>query len=325
MRKYRVYIWITIILATLAVILYTIDNQGTLKVDNREFAVSDTSSVTKIKISDGKSALTLERQGIGWTVNEQFNAKPKTVKALLGVISGLEISSPVSKSMTQDIFNGFSFSALSISIESSGNVIKAYRISENDSIRIGSFALLSGDNTPYVIHIMGYEGRITKLFPVDPRFWRDKTLFSYRPADILTIEIEYPLHPENSFAYQFFSPGVMKIKSLSNNQTISIDKNKARSYLLNFSSVPFQLVESVCSKMIYDSLVSQKPFCEIRVKNSGNKVKTVRTYRIPNPKNPVSFNNNIMYALIQDDNIPIIIKYIDLDLIMRNFSDFVSK
>ncbi len=325
MKKYRVYIWITIILAVLAVLLYTNDNHGTLKVDSREFAVSDTSSVTKIKISDSRSVLTLERQGTGWTVNGGLNAKPQIVKALLSVISGLEISSPVSKSMTDDILNRFSSSALSISIESSGNVIKAYRISENDSFRIGSFGMLSGDNTPYVIRIMGYEGRITKLFSVDPQLWRDKTIFSYRLADILTIEIDYPMHPENSFAYQFFSPGVMKIKSLSNNQTISIDKNKARNYLLNFSSVPFQLIESVSSKMIYDSLVSQKPFCEIRIKNTSNKVKTVKTYRIPNPKNSDSFNINIMYALIQDDNIPIIVKYIDLDPIMRKFSDFDSK
>ena len=325
MKKYRVYIWIIIILAVLAVILYTNDKHGTLKVDSKEFAVFDTSTVTKIKISDSRSTLTIERQGIGWTVNEGFNAKPQTVKALLDVISGLEISSPVSKSMMDDVLNGFSSSGLTISIESSGNVIKAYKISENDSFRIGSFAMLSGDNTPYVIRIMGYEGRITKLFPLDPKFWRNKTLFSYRPADILTIEIEYPMHPENSFAYQFFNPGDMKIKSLSNNQIISIDKNKARDYLLNFSSVPFQLIDLISSKKLYDSLVSQKPFCEIRVKNSNNKVKTVKTYRIPNPKNSGSFNINLMYALIQDDTIPNIVKYIDLDPIMRKFADFGSK
>ena len=132
-------------------------------------------------MSDGRASVSLERQGNGWAINKGFNARPKAVKVILGVLSGIEIGSPVSKSMLEEVNKSFTVNALSVSIESSGEVIKAYRIAENDSLRIGSFAVLSGDNTPYVIRLMGYDGRITRLFPVDPQFWRDKTLFSYLP------------------------------------------------------------------------------------------------------------------------------------------------
>lgn len=325
MKKYRVYIWITIVLAALAIVLYNNDKKGTLKIESHAFAVADTSSVTKIKISDSKSALVFERQGNGWTVNEGFNARPKAVKAILGIISGLEVSSPVSKSMMDEVLNGFTSQALSVSIESSGSITKEYRISENDSLRIGSFAMLSGDNMPYVVRLMGYDGRITKLFPLDTQFWRDKTLFSYRLADILSVEIDYPMQPENSFGYYFFGSGDLEIKSLNTKKTIKIDKNKARNFLLNFSSVPFQLIGSERSEILNDSLNSLKPFCEIKVKDTGNHIKVVKTYRIPDPKNSGKFNINLMYALIQDDKMPVMIKYIDLDPIMRKFEDFDSK
>ena len=325
MKKYRIYCWITFFLIFLAVVLYITDKPGTLKVEPSAFAISDTSSLTKIQICDGATTLMLERQGDGWIVNETFNARPKAVKTLLSVISGLEVNSPVSKSMTNEVLHSFTTRSVTVSAETSRRVVKSYRISENDSLGIGSFAMFSGDNIPYIVRLMGYDGPISRLFPVNPLFWRDKSIFSFRPADILSIEIQYPSHAENSFDYQFFGPGEIKIKSESNHQTITIEKNTARNYLLGFASVPFQLIEPERAKTTFDSLALQKPFCEIKVKDTGNHIKDVRTFRIPDPKNPGSFNINFMYALIQDDKTPVIVKYVDFDPIMRKFQDFVSK
>jgi hypothetical protein len=324
-KKYRIYSWITLFLVLLAIVLYVTDKQGTLKVEPGAFAISDTSALTKIQVSDGTTTLVLERQGEVWLMNEAFNARPKAVKTLLSVLSGLEVSSPVSRSMNEAVLNSFKTGSVTVTAETSGQVVKSYRISENDSLGIGTFAMLSGDHTPYMIRLMGYNGPITRLFPVNPLFWRDKTIFSYRPADILSIETQYPFHPEYSFDYQFFGPKEIKIKSEINHQAITIDKNTARNYLLGFSSVLFQLIEPERAKVIYDSLILQKPFCEIKVKDTGNRIKDVRAFRIPDPKKSGSFNVNFMYALIQDDKIPVIVKYIDFDLIMRKFQDFASK
>jgi hypothetical protein len=325
LKKYRIYILIIFVLGVLAFVLYMNDKPGTLKVESHVFSVTDTSRVTKIILGDGKLLVTLERQGNGWVVNRGFNARPNAVKMLLNVLSGLEISSPVSKTMNDEVTKSFTTDALSVTVESSGEVIKSYRISESDSLRIGSLAILSGDNTPYVVHLTGYDGRITRLFPVDSQFWRDKTLFSYRPADVLSIDVDYSLNPENSFTYQFFGPGDMKIKSLSNNQSVTIDKSKALNFLRNFSSVPFRLVDSKNSTILFDSLNNQKPFCEIKVKDTGNQLKVVKLYQIRDVKNPGRFNVNFMYALVQDDKVPVVVKYIDLDPIMRKFSDFNGK
>jgi hypothetical protein len=325
MKKYRVYIGIIIVLAILAIVLYMNDKSGTLKVGHHEFSVADTSSITTVKISDGTVAISLERQGDKWTVNNGYYARAKAVRALLRVVSSIEVSSPVPKSMMNDVLDGFNGRVVSVTIESSGQVIKAFRIAENDSLQIGSFAMLTGDNVPYVVRMAGYDGHVSKLFPIEPLFWRDKMLFSYRLSDILSVEVEYLQHPENSFAYQFLGPGDLKIKSLATNKTIPIDKARARDYLLNFSSLPFQVAEMMPFKINYDSLIFQKPFCEIKVKNTGNQIKTVKTYRMPDLKKSGSYDINFMYALVQDDKMPVIVKYIDLDPIMRKYSDFVSK
>ncbi len=324
-KKYLIYIGITVALGVISIVIYNNDKAGTLKVESSVFAVTDTMSISTIRLSDGISELAIVRQGNGWNVNNVLHARSKAVKALLNVIANLEVSSPVSKSMLPDVLNNFTYNALLVTVESLDGVLKEYKITENDSLRIGSFAMLIGDNTPYVVRIAGYDGRISKLFPLDYRFWRDNTLFSYRLADILSVEIEYTLHPENSFAYQFFGITDMKIKQLSSHKILNIEKNTARNFLLNFSALPYQLIDKQQSKHIYDSLILQKPFCEIRVKNIENKTKTVKTYQMPDTKNLGKININFMYAIIQDDTEPVIVKYVDLDPIMKSFTDFSSK
>jgi hypothetical protein len=227
--------------------------------------------------------------------------------------------------MKQEVLKSFNHRSILVSIESSGNVIKAYRLTENDNLKIGSFMMLRGDEEPYVVRIPGYDGRISLLFSTDVKVWRDKTIFQYRPADILSIEVDYNSNPRASFGYYFFRPDNIQIKSKSLNQSVTISKEKARDYLNHFASVSFVDQITKGTKAIFDSLKILQPYCEIQVKNIANQINMVKTYRISIPGQHGGFNPNFMYAVIQNDTIPVIIKYVDFDPIMKEYNDFASR
>ena len=321
-KKYLNYILIAIALLIVAIVLFLKDKPGTLKVDNKVFAVKDTAAITTIKFSNGRNIILLERMGSSWNVNKQFNAKTGSIRALLGLLTNIKINSPVANSMKRSILNSFKKNAVTIVVEAPGQILKAYQITEDDSLKIGSFMMLKDDNDPYMVRVPGYNGRISMLFPCDLQFWRDKTIFSYTPADILSIDVNYPANPKASFSYQFRSFNDIEVKSITGKEFIKISKDVARTYLLNFASVPYEAQLKWRSKEIFDSLRHEKPYCQIQVKNAVNQLNILRTYRIPVQSKKGSFDLNRMYAVHQNDTIPLFVKYIDFDPIMKEYSDF---
>jgi hypothetical protein len=320
--RYIYYLLIAAVLLVIAFVLFLKDKPGTLKVDNGAFAITDTSVVTSVRFSDGKNTILLDRSGSNWMVNRQFNARPLAIRALLNLLKSFEISAPVSNSMKHSVLGSFKKNAVSVVIESSGEVLKAYQITEDDSSKVGSFMMLKGDNEPYLMRVPEFNGRISKLFPCDPQFWRDKVIFRYTPADILSVEVDYPASPKSSFLYRFLGFSDLEIKSLNSNQSIKISKEAALTYLLNFASVPYEAQVKWRSKEIFDSLRHEKPYCQIQVKNAMNQLNIVKTYRIPVQPTKGEFDLNRMYAVHQNDTVPLLIKYIDFDPIMKEFGDF---
>jgi hypothetical protein len=322
MKKYTYHIIISVILLVIAFILFLKDRPGTLKVDNRIFAVADTAAITTIRFSHGKSEIVLERSGANWFVNHSFNAKPQAVKRLLYLLMNLEIQAPVPNSMKKGALQRFHEKFVHVSVESGGQTLKSYRITENGGMKIGSIMMLAGDKEPYVVKVTGYDGHLSPLFITDPKFWRDKAIFRYQPADILSVEIKYPDHPEASFVYNFQGFGNISVRSLAGNRSVKISKQTARDFLLNFASVLYESMVETRTKQIFDSLSRQKPSCEITIKNAGNQDRKVKTYRIPVQHQEEPFDLNRMYAVLQNDTVPVVVKYTDFDPIMKQYSDF---
>jgi hypothetical protein len=322
MKRYRNYIILLAILLVVAVVLYMKDRPGTLKANSKIFAVSDTSEITKIRINNGITDLTLERTGYHWQINHSFYAKPRAIKGLLHLLANLEINSPVPKSARNEVLNNFIHKSVFVKIESADHVLKSYRITEEDSMKLGSIMMLKDDEEPYVVHLRGFNGRISMFFPVDAKIWRDKTIFSYKPGDILSVAVEYPDNPRASFIYSFFGNDNIQVKSKSLNQSIKISRETAKNYLAGFASVSYLETLDNQSKLLFDSLKNQHPYCEIQVKNTTNQVNTLLAYRIPMSQQKGKFNVDKMYAVIQSDTVPVVIKYIDFDPIMKDYSDF---
>lgn len=316
------YILVAVILMAIAFILFLKDKPGTLKVNTDAFAVKDTSIVTAIEFNDGRNHLLLEKSGNHWKVNKQFTAKTAAVKALMSVLMRIEIKSPVANSMKTAVMNNFRKKAVTVSVQSDNRTLKTYQVTEDDSLRTGSYMMLNSNDEAYLMQLPGFNGRISMLFPCDVQAWRDKTIFRYSPAEIQSVRVDYPSRPKSSFVYKFVDFNNIEITSGDGKQVIKIGKETARAFLLNFASVPYEAQVKHKAKQILDSLRASKPYCQIEIKNAENERNIVRTYQIPVQAQPGKFDLNRMYAVHQNDTVPMYVKYIDFDPIMKEYADF---
>ena len=93
-KKQLFYLALIILFGALIWFLST-DEKSTI-IDDNNFAVSDTSSVSKIFIADrsGKT-ITLDRVGNKWMVNNKYGVRKDAIKTILTTINQIKIQRPV--------------------------------------------------------------------------------------------------------------------------------------------------------------------------------------------------------------------------------------
>ena len=96
MNKNIKYIISILLVIPIALWFLLRSDSSTLTEKETGFAVSDTSTITKIFIADKKSnQVTLKRTNKGWVINNKFDSNPKLVEGLLGSMQRLKVKAPV--------------------------------------------------------------------------------------------------------------------------------------------------------------------------------------------------------------------------------------
>src|SRR5688572_21024441 len=100
MKKNKKFIFLAIILCSVAFWLIINNRKSTISEALRDFGTKDTASIVKVFIADKKGdKVMLEKQVDGtWTVNQKNRARPDAVQTMLATIHDIEVRSPVGKS-----------------------------------------------------------------------------------------------------------------------------------------------------------------------------------------------------------------------------------
>ena len=97
MKKNRKFIIAVLVLGVIAIALLLTNSKSTFKRALSDFAVDDTSSVTKIFMSDkNNNNLTLTRVDAGrWLVDNKYSGSKANIELLLGTMLGLHVKETV--------------------------------------------------------------------------------------------------------------------------------------------------------------------------------------------------------------------------------------
>jgi hypothetical protein len=267
------------LLAAAAVFLY-IKNQGKAMTDEdwRNFAVEDTSAITKVFLADksGNKVTAVRKSPTEWVVNDKHAARKDVVRILLKTIKLVRTKSRVPKNSRENVIKSLSVSGIKVEIytKEDDDPIKVYYVGSETPTQDGTYMMQEGSPEPFITEIPGFDGYLTPRYPAIESLWRDPALFRYKPDEIKTIRMEYAEFPAESFELVNKGNTVVEIKDLTGKALPNVDRIMAQKYLGTYNNLVFEDEARNLKPAKVDSILSQIPFARMSIVD--NKGKTVR-------------------------------------------------
>lgn len=350
MKRYTIATLIVIVLAALAILLSRSNRSGTLRTEIGDFAIMDTSSVTRIYMADmqGNEVDLIKQPSGAWTLNDTMTARREGVELLLNTMTRIVVKAPVARSSYNTVIKRLATTSIKteiyqivprvnifnlIKLFPREKLTKVYYVGSSTPDNQGSFMLMEGSDTPFVVYMPGLRGYVSARYSAFTSDWRDHTIFAVKPSQLKSVEIEFPAEPVESFRLDKLSDNDVKITQTETNQVYTrFDTTRVVDFINAFRNIRFESAFERIDPSHFDSIVSQTPLCIIRVTDHKGKEYKVTTYRranIGNLEDPLGnlypYDVDRLYAVTGDSNEPLIVQYFVFDPITRPLSFLLGR
>lgn len=338
------------VLALVAVILVLNNSKGTLRSEVGNFAIDDTASVTKIYMADmqGNEVLLREEQPGSWSLNDTIKARKEGVELLLTTMSRLAVKAPVSKATYNTVISRLASSSVKVEIYQivprinlfnlvkffpREKLTKVYYVGTATPDNMGSFMLMEGSDTPFVVYLPGFKGYVSARFTAFTSDWRDHTIFGKKPAQISSIQVEFPQTPKESFRIDKYGDYDVKLTQLSTGKVFDgFDTTRVIDFINAYRNIRFEESFQQVTQHYKDSITSQAPINIIQlIDNNGNTQKVI-TFRRANivmqedlDGNLLPYDVNRLYALLPKNKELLLVQYFVFDPITRPLSFLLGR
>src|ERR1035437_7445319 len=331
MKNNKLTLLIFLLLAIAAAVLIITNKKSTIKEVLKDFAVQDTSSITKIFMTTKEpSSVTLIREGPGqWTVNGKFAARNDAMNDLLETIKEVSVRTPVAKSAMDNVLKALATSSTKVEIYSKDLLMKTYYVGSYTQDMAGTFMMVENSKTPFVTFIPGFNGYLSTRYFTEEPLWRDRTIYNYYPDEIATISIEYPKLKHHSFT---INAKTFTVTSDDETEKPIMDTAKVGLFVGQFKHINFEGFADGVPKDVKDSILSSSPICNITVTDTkGTKDRITGYLKMVNLRdslmedehgNPVKYDVDRMFALINNGKDFVVIQHFIFDAIMVSYDYF---
>lgn len=350
MKKNRRFIIAVLVLGVIATALLLTNSKSTFKKALSDFAVDDTSNVTKIFMSDkNNNNLTLNRGKDGkWLVSNKYPGSKANIALLLGTMRNVQMKETVPKGAIENVIKDMASFSVKVEIYQ-----WKYRIDLFNSIRLfphealtkvyyvggpiqsnqGSYMIMEHSSVPFVVYLPGLRGFVTPIYSPIEKYWRDYTIFKKTIQQIESVKMEFPSDPENSFEIKNRQNMNLQFISLAGNQVVPIfDTLKVMNFLSAFRNINFEALMNDMDTHRKDSILKLTPYCIISLTDTSHFTNTIRTFRkgvttaeVDAMGNPAPYDLDRLYALVNDGKDFTLIQYFVFDKILRPKSFFIRK
>jgi hypothetical protein len=254
--------------------------QSTINTWDRQFKLSDPSSLHKVFIADRMgNRTTLTRNGDHWLYNGEHRVNENVMKNLLQVIQHVDIlyippAAAVPPAVAHLASNGVKVELY----DKNDGLLKAYYVGNTTADGRGTFFIMENANQPYVMHIPGLEGDLSIRYTPRGDQWRDKTVFRERPEEISYVSVEYPTKRNLSFILekQGNDFSVSPFHETTRSSTKPLQRGRVEAYLTGFERI---MAEAYQNDLSYrDSILQQIPFSVITLRKTDGTEKVVSLF-----------------------------------------------
>ena len=324
MKNNKIYFVVFIVLLIAAAGFYLSKKSGTTARELRDFAIQDTSVVTKIFMVNKQNESILLKRGENnvWTVNEKFVARKNAVKLLLKTFKRWDVKSPVAKAAFENVVKNLAATHVKVEIytDNEKQASKVVYIGGPTQDNYGTYMMLENSNTPFIVHIPGFSGYLSSRFFIDESEWRDGTIMNYAYNKIKSVSLTNHKKTNQSFIIENHGDNKYSLKELKSNLSIeNFDTIKVKQYIGNYKKLGLERVADGISKNKRDSIFNCEPIYDIVVTDTNNKKTSISTFvrlsdRFFNEDGSLNeFDPERMYGRINNDTSVVILQYFVFD------------
>lgn len=277
--------------------------------DSADFSITDTASVTKMFLANVRGGqVLLTKENGAWLVNGKIPADMRKIDLLLQTMHDMKMRNPISNNEHNTVISELTAAGIKAEFYNEDGLIKTVYVGQATNDKEGTYMMLEGASTPYVVHIPGFVGYMTPRFPVNPVLWKTKLVFDVPSKDIKKVSVNYALMPEQSFVIENGTTPVLKTMA---GATVETDVNYLKFYLGSFMQMYSEGFDENFTKQQQDSISKTAVFCEIKVETNSGKTNTLalhikgidaRTkYRYDDKGNAVEFDTEKYYGFANGD------------------------
>lgn len=176
------------------------------KLNEKEFSISDTESITKIIMSDkAANVITLKKEKENWIINNKYKVWQRQIDYTLGVMKDIRIKSSVSEQKMNFVIQNIATTGVKVEIFEGEERIRSYYIGGNTSDHLGTFMIVEGAKEAYILDIPDrHPGILNPKYGIEGIYlnetiWREPITISITADDISEIKVDDLINTDQSF------------------------------------------------------------------------------------------------------------------------------
>ena len=178
----KIYFYLIIIIALTLLIIIGKQNHkvNSLRIDKRDFAVSDTSLITKITLKNRNlETINLHRKKTNqWVLNDSLKANKNLVDLVLKTIKEMRMKRPIARAALPNVIKRMAIQNTKLEVFQKNQKIKTIYIGGETQDQLGTFMMIEGAQEPYIVHIPGFNGYLSSRFSCKEHVWRSKKIIN---------------------------------------------------------------------------------------------------------------------------------------------------
>ena len=286
----------TLVLILLVIILGTIAYISTREPSTsvggplRNFALSDTSLVSKFIISDtegNKIVISRENSEKVWMIDgTEFKAKPENAILVLDALKRTVIKQDLDEEKIETTlkFLAVRHKKFEVFLNNEKEPSKTWYIGNGTPDHKGTFMLLQNgkqkSSIPFITYKPGMRGMLDARFFTSFNDWRYSGIYNYKPGAIRTIEFTNNDEPQESFSINVDKESQVEFLDENKKLIPLFDTAQISHYVTHFKKLHFSHTVSDFTPEQIDSVLAQKPNVTIEVTDKENSKKKVSIWKI---------------------------------------------
>jgi len=292
--------------------------------NNTSFASEPEKEITRIELSQGQQTLLLEKKDDDWLLNGKNETRKSGIFFIIRILKEMKIKSPVSSDLFESEVTAKGIDPVHVKVYERRKLIKSFLVYKTRSNIYGNIMKMNGRAKPFIVNVPGTETDIGSAFTLNELFWQPYTVFNLLPSEIVSVDFENFTDTVNSFLISGRNRNYLLTDR--RRELAGWDTSLVSRYLSYFTYIPFESWALDMEQAEIENIEASLPVYRITVNSTTGK-QTILTLweRMTDDKNSKTKDSDRLIGKTQDRSGLFVIRYFDLDPILKKRSYFFPR